>query len=372
MGFWDRAKSIGGSVLKGAGNLAYDITGADNYMQSWRDLQKGNLGGAFFNLAQGLGESALLAAPGMSGAGRVAQATGRLGRIAGVGGGARGLAMNIGIPAGARAAGALMGGGAVSAQAQRPASAADFRRREGFNAGTAPMVTTSQPPRAAAAQQAAGPVNTSKRWEIGQVKRGKGDYDVRWNGKKWEVIESTRGKYAQERQDRLAAEAEAERKRQDQEAQQAQAGTTLPALSPEEQAIFNEQIVGAQSQFGDIMRNLRQGRTAQSLATQEALRQAQREAAGAAASFRAGAAESGLGLSPGIVGVGLGEISGRLGAQRRAIGSSWADALATLGQKDVEARGSLRSALQQVYQQMAQRRAQTARGNVIQQYGGAS
>lgn len=50
-------------IGKAAGDFAYDITGADNYMQAYRDAKKGNWGGAIFNLAQGLGETGLLVAP---------------------------------------------------------------------------------------------------------------------------------------------------------------------------------------------------------------------------------------------------------------------------------------------------------------------
>jgi hypothetical protein len=54
--WWQKAANV-------AGNIAYDITGADNYAEAWRKSRQGNWWGAAGNLAMGLGESALLALP---------------------------------------------------------------------------------------------------------------------------------------------------------------------------------------------------------------------------------------------------------------------------------------------------------------------
>ena len=121
---------------KAVGNFAYDVTGADNYMQSWRDLKKGNIGGAFFNLAQGLGETALLAAPAVGTGARAATLAARAPKIfrgaqmlTGLGGGLRGVGTNLAWQAGGRALGGL--GGTTTSPQSRPtvpqASAADFR-----------------------------------------------------------------------------------------------------------------------------------------------------------------------------------------------------------------------------------------------------
>lgn len=159
--------------------------------------------------------------------------------------------------------------------------------------------------------------------------------------------------------------AENERKR-------ALAQAQLPALSPEEAAMFGSQRTGAESEFQSLMSALAAERAGRSMEAQEALRGIGRQEAGAMADFQSMAGETGLGLSPAIAGVARQEMAQRAAAQRRGVGSSWAQTLAGLGQQQMAGELGRRRRLEDIRRQEAAVRAARSQQNIANLFGGLS
>lgn len=149
-----------------------------------------------------------------------------------------------------------------------------------------------------------------------------------------------------------------------------QGGATIPSLSAEEAALFNEQRSQVGSQFQDMINQLGRERMNASIGTQEALRSIGRQASGEAADWASAAAETGLGLSPAMAGIGGEQISTAAARERAKVKSAWADALAQLSGTQYTGASNRDAALRRIAANELAARAGRAKSNVASMYQG--
>lgn len=313
----DWLKQKGKQTAKGLGNIAYDVTGADNYMESYRKFRKGDVGGAFLNLATGLGESALLALPAAGAASRVGRLASKSGaggwalrNLGGAGGSTRQRLTAAGLNIGGRGLGVTSGAGAQARPDYDPRSFNEAIQAATANRGAGSAGTTTQ---------ATG--------QGGGSRTGGGS------------VGST--------------------------------PSELFGLDPVEQAMIDAQRRGGQREFQNLINNLARERTGGSIQSQASQRGIGRRARGGMLDLMSGLSESAYGgaASPAQGGVAQQFIRDTEASQRAAEAGSQAARVAELGARETAGRQSLRDLLAQLEAtELAGRARQSFRG--LQSYGG--